>query len=215
MTVSTSIQESPMEKKESTNTPGVRSQSGLLEKTPDNVSLARLLYDKLLLESDIEEAQGEITDEQDLIWRNQELAIKDKVDAYGYVLTEMKAELEKIIELKREATARITAARDRVTGHIARLKLRLNTLSEGSPLRGHIYSFLPYLSKRSEVDISQVEDNLIDLKVEISEADWKELISSVDKVPEYTILKRGTKVSQLPEDHPAVTTKRTASVRMT
>jgi len=73
----------------------------LLEKTPDNVSLARLLYDKLLLESDIEEAQGEITDEQDLIWRNQELAIKDKVDAYGYVLTEMKAELEKIIELKR------------------------------------------------------------------------------------------------------------------
>jgi len=193
----------------------------LLEQTPNNVSLAKLLYDKLLLESDIDEAQGEITDEQDLIWRNQELAIKDKVDAYGYVLTEMKAELEKIKELKREATARITAARDRVTGNIARLKLRLNSLSEGSPLRGHIYSFLPYISMRREVDIKQVEDNLINLTIEISEANWNSMLSSAyglrdpRDIPEFTILKRGAKVSQLPEDHPAMTTKRTASVRMT
>jgi hypothetical protein len=190
-------------------------QSDLLEQTPKNVTLAKLLYDKLLLENDIEEAQGEITDEQDLIWRNQELAIKDKVDAYGYVLTEMKAELDKIKELKREATARITAARDRVTGNIARLKLRLNSLSEGAALRGHIYSFLPYLSVRREVDIEQVEDNLIDLTIEITEANWKELLDSAKVVPEFKILKRGAKVSQLPDDHPAVSSKRTGSVRMT
>ena len=195
MTVSSDTQERPVTTKASTNTDGVNPSltetSDLLEQTPNNVSLAKLLYDKLLLESDVEEAQGEITDEQDLIWRNQELAIKDKVDAYGYVLTEMKAELEKIKELKREATARITAARDRVTGNIARLKLRLNNLSEGSPLRGHIYSFLPYISMRREVDIKQVEDNLIDLKVEISEANWNELLASAKVVPEFKILKRG------------------------
>lgn len=193
----------------------------MLEQTPNNISLAKLLYDKLLLESEVEEAQGEITNEQDLIWRNKELAIKDKVDAYGYVLTEMNAELTKFKELKREATARITAAQSRILGNIARLKLRLNSLSEGSPLRGHIYSFLPYLSKRSEVDIKQVEDNLINLKVEISEANWNSILfraygsSDPRDIPEFTILKREAKVSQLPEDHPAVTTKRTASVRMT
>lgn len=187
----------------------------MLETTPNNISLAKLLYDKLTLENEIEEALGEITDEQDLIWNNQTLAIKDKVDAYGYVLTEMKAELQKVLELKREATARITNVQERVLNNIARLKLRLNRLSEGSPLRGHIYSFLPYASIRRELDINLVEDNQIDLKVEITEASWNELLACAKVVPEFKILKRGAKVSQLPEDHPAVTTKRTASVRMT
>ena len=220
MTASTNTQERPATTKESTNTLGAnQSQTekpDLLEQTPNNVSLAKLLYDKLSLETDIEDAQGEITDEQDLIWRNQELKIKDKVDAYGYVLTEMHAELAKIKELKREASARISTAQARVLSNIARLKLRLNFLSEDRALRGHIYSFLPYLSIRREIeDISLVEDDQINLTIEIKEANWKELLSSVDNVPEFTILKRGAKVSQLPEDHPAVTTKRTASVRMT
>ncbi len=173
-----------------------------------------MLYDKLCLETEIMTNDGEITDEQDLIWQNQELQIKDKVDSYGYVLTELKAELDKIKELKREATARISVASARVQNNIERLKRRLNFLGEGSPLRGHIYAFHPYESARTSVDISQVEDNLINLTVELKEAQWKELLASAKVIPEFKVLKREAKVSQLPDKHPAVTTKRTASVRV-
>lgn len=194
----------------------------LSSSTPDNLTLAKLLYERLTLSEAIESQDGEITDEQDLIWRNQELKIKDKVDAYGYVLTELKAELEKIKELKREATARISGATARVQSNIDRLKRRLNVLSEGSPLRGHIYSFHPYLSaKRSISDINMVEDSLVNLTIEITEANWNSILSRAyglqdpRDIPEYKTLKREVKVSQLPNDHPAVKTKRTASVRVT
>jgi len=164
----------------------------------------------------LEDQGGEITDKQDLIWQNQELAIKDKVDAYGYVMTELNAELDKIKELKREATARISGVSGRVQNNIARLKRRLHSLSEGSPLRGHIYSFHPYISKRREIiDMDLVNDDLVDMTVRLKEADWKELLASVATIPEFKVLKREAQVSQLPEIHPALATKRTASVRIT
>ncbi len=190
-------------------------KSDLSVSPPKTISLAKLLYDRLCLETEMVEREGEITDDQDIIWRNQELQIKDKVDSYGYVLTELKAELDKIRELKREATARISVASARVQNNIDRLKRRLNVLGEGSPLRGHIYNFLPYDSVRSEVNIEQVEDDLIDLTVELKEAKWNELLASAKVIPEFKVLKREAKVSQLPDKHPAVTLKRKASVRIT
>lgn len=183
--------------------------------TPTNVTLAKLLYDKLSLSEEIEETGGEITDEQDLIWQNTELAIRDKVDAYGYVLTELNAELNKIKQMKREAIARISIVTVRVQSNIDRLKQRLNHLSEGSPLRGHIHSFHPYLSVKRSVDIDLVQDDQAYLTIEIKEAMWKELLDGASVVPEYRVLKREAKVSQLPADHPAVKLQRTASVRMT
>jgi len=183
--------------------------------TPQNISLAKLLYERLILSSQVESQDGEITDEQDLIWQNQELAIKDKVDAYGYVLAELNAELDKIKEIKREATARITAAAARVQSNIGRLKQRLNSLSEGSPLRGHIFSFHPYLAVRRSVDIDKVEDNLIDITVRLKEADWKELLNCAETIPEFKLLKREARVSQLPDSHPGLKLQRTASVRIT
>ena len=178
--------------------------------------MAELLYDHLTLQAEIEDQDGEITNDQDLIWQNQELAIKDKVDAYGYVMTELQAELEKIKELKREATARISGVSARIQRNIARLKQRLHGLSEGSPLRGHIYSFHPYISKEREIiDIDQVNDNLINITVKLTEASWKALLHSAEVEPEFKILKREAQVSQLPEIHPALATKRTASVRVT
>lgn len=181
----------------------------------NKLSLAQLLYERLLLSDAIDKQGGEITDEQDLIWRNQELQIKDKVDSYGYVLTQLNAELEKFKELKREATARISGATARVQSTIDRLKRRLNFLSEGSPLRGHIYSFHPYLSVRRSVDINKVEDSLINMTVEIKESDWKELLDSAKVIPEFKVLKREVLASQLPDDHPALKLQRTASVRVT
>ena len=187
-----------------------------------SLSLATLLYQRLQLEDEIVSQDGEITDTQDLIWQNQELAIKDKVDAYGYVLTEIESELEKLRKLKREVTDKFQSAITRSQSNVERLKRRLNFLSEGSPLRGHIYSFHPYLStKRAVEDINLVETNLVNLTIEITEASWNGILeraygcSDPRDIPEFKILKREAKVSQLPEFHPAVKSKITASVRVT
>lgn len=207
--------------KESISTDG-SIQSGSLRKSgSSSLSLAELLYQRLQLEDAIVSQDGEITDTQDVIWQNQELAIKDKVDAYGYVLTEIESELEKLKMLKREASERISNAINRSQSNIERLKRRLNFLSEGSPLRGHIYSFHPYISvRRSVEDINLVETHLVNLTIEITEANWQSILSSAygsrdpRDIPEYKILKREAKVSQLPEIHPAVKSKITASVRV-
>ncbi len=186
-----------------------------------SLSLADLLLQRLQLEGEIVSQDGEITDEQDTIWRNQEVQIKDKVDAYGYVLSKLESELEEIKTLKREVSDRFRRAENRAQSNIGRLKQRLNLLSEGSPLRGHIYSFHPYQTeKRIVTNIDLVEDSLVNLTIEISEANWKSILSSAfgsrdpRDIPEFKILKREAKVSQLPENHPAVKSQRTASVRV-
>lgn len=197
--------------------------SGSLRKSDSpSFSLAELLLQRLQLEDEIVSHDGEITDEQDTIWRNQEIAIRDKVDAYGYVLSKLESELAELKNYKREVSDRFRRAENRAQSNIGRLKRRLNLLSEGSPLRGHIYSFLPYLSeKRSVENIDLVEDSLVNLTIEISEANWKSILSSAygsrdpRDIPEFKILKRDAKVSQLPENHPAVKLQRTASVRVT
>lgn len=185
-------------------------------------TLGELLYQQLILQNQMVEAGGEITDNEDIIWRNQEIAIKDKVDAYGYVLSELDAELKKLSEIKREASARIQKAIDRAENDTARLKQRLNYLSEGSPLRGHIYSFHPYLSERREVaNIDLVEDNLVDLTVKMKVREWNKLLDAFAqvhqdlRVPEYKVIKREVLTSQLPDNHPAMILKRKESVRVT
>ena len=191
-------------------------------KLDSNRTLGELLYQQLILQNQLEDAGGEITDDRDLIWRNQEIAIKDKVDAYGYVLSELDAELKKLSEIKREALARVQKAIDRAENDTARLKQRLNYLSEGSPLRGHVYSFHPYLSERREIaNIDLVEDNLVDMTVKMNGREWNKLIDAYVqyhqdiRIPEYKVIKRETRVSQLPPDHPALIVKRKQSVRVT
>jgi len=181
------------------------------------VSLANLLLQRLQLEDEIVSQEGEITDDQDIIWRNQEIAIKDKVDAYGYVLNQLDSELEKLKTLKREVSDRIHQASERTQSNIRRLKQRLHHLSEGSPLRGHIYSFHPYLAERRMIrDINLVENSLVNLTIEITEANWQSILGRVTSdIPEFKILKREARVSQLPDFHPAVESKITASVRIT
>ena len=185
-------------------------------------TLGELLYQQLILRNQLEEAGGEITDNEDIIWRNQEIAIKDKVDAYGYVLSELEAELKKLSEIKREASARIQKAIDRAENDTARLKQRLNYLSEGSPLRGHIYSFHPYQSVRREVaNIDLVEDDLVDMTVKMKVREWNKLLDAFAqvhqdlRVPEYKVIKREVLTSQLPDNHPALILKRKESVRVT
>lgn len=200
----------------------MRLRSELQSASLNKQNLGELLYQQLILREKIENAGGEITDDEDIIWRNQEIAIKDKIDAYGYVLSELDAELKKLHEIKREASARVQKAIDRAENDTARLKQRLNYLSEGSPLRGHIYSFLPYLSERREVaNIDLVEDSLVDLTIRMKARDWNKLLDAFAqvhqdlRVPEYKVVKRDTSVSQLPSDHPAVIVKRKPSVRIT
>ena len=188
----------------------------LTEQSSTSKSLSRLLYDQLVLRDDIQEAEGEITEEQDLIWRNQEIEIKDKVDAYGEVLSTLEADIEKLKYIKREAGTRVSKALSRTEKTYARLKERLNFLSAGSPLRGYTYSFHPYQSEKREVwDISAVSSEHIYLNIEIKESLWKELLEVMPHPMGYSIKKKFAKVSELPNDHPAVVVTRKPSVRIT
>lgn len=185
------------------------------------MTLYQLLDDQKALESFFNDGGGEITDDQDIIWLNQEVAIKDKIDSYGFILSEMEAEKEKIDKtIKKEANARIKAAVDRIDGRIQKLKSRLNHLSEGSPLRGHTYSFHPYIAKKRTIsDITKLDDSQIYVTIEIRKDYLEQLLDAVESadVPAdlYSVKKETGKLSDLPEDHPAIETVETPSVRIT
>ena len=142
--------------------------------------LSQLLYDRLTLEDEIVDADGEITDAQDLVWQSQEVTIKDKIDAYGEVLSTLKADIERLKHIKREAGLRVKKALTRTEATYARLKQRLNLLSAGSPLRGHTYAFHPYQSEKREVlNMDALSSEQLYLQVEIKESDWQKILKSV------------------------------------
>ena len=200
------------------NSESRRSKKSTREVTKSNSTLpplSQLLYDRLTLEDEIVDAEGEITDAQDLIWRNQEITIKDKIDAYGEVLSTLEADIEKLKYIKREAGLRVKRALTRTEATYARLKQRLNLLSAGSPLRGHTYAFHPYQSEKREVlDMGALSSEQIYLHVEIKESDWKVIQDEMLNI-NFSIKKRFAKVSDLPSDHPALMVTRKPSVRIT
>lgn len=176
--------------------------------------MSKLLDNQKQLIDIIKDAEGEITEEQDLIWQNQDIAIKDKVDAYGYVLSNLKAEQDMIKQIKKEANERVKQAQLRVENAQDRLKSRLNYLSEGSPLRGHVYSFHPYLAKKRTVDIDFVEPEDILVTVEMSQDLVDILQSDIRFMNKIKISSKRVRVTDLPDEHPAVTIIQTPSVRM-
>jgi len=167
----------------------------------------------------LEEVGGEITEDQDIIWLNQQLQIKDKIDAYGIVLTDLEIEQDKLKEFKRKSNERIQAAINRAESKAKRLKSRLYNLSEGSPLRGHIFSFHPYIAKERKISEGhQTDDKYVYLTIEIRKDHWNDLLSHQPCVMNdtyYSIKKETVKVSELPDDHPAIIEYQVPSVRIT
>jgi len=175
------------------------------------------MMEKLLLASTIEEASGEITDEQDLIWKATDLAVRDKLDSYGYLFAELDAEKKKLDFIKTNGVEKLQSAISRVESLSKKLKLRLNTLSNGEALRGHIYSFHPFISTTSYIeDVEKLSPNETYLTIEIRQDYWDALLSDkqYDTKISFDIKKRAGKVSELQDKHPAVKTVLTPSVRV-
>jgi hypothetical protein len=169
---------------------------------------------RLLLEDAIQEAEGIITEEQDLIWQSTELAIKDKLDAYGFLFSELEAEKKKLQAIKASGLDRVRAAETRIENLEKRLKFRLNGLSGGETLRGHIYSFHPFMSKHLQIkDVERLAPSETYLTVEIRQDHWDRLVKPDDIL--FTIKGKKGRVSELLEDHPQVETFLSPSVRIT
>jgi len=167
------------------------------------------------MEEALQEAGGEITDEQDLIWASKDLEVKDKLDSYGRLIDELAAEKKKLAEIKASGVSRVSEAMHRVEKLEQKIKTRLNFLSNGESLRGHIYSFHPYNSTTHTVDVEKLSANEIYLTIEIRQDYWEEMLSRSGEGVVFSIKKKAGKVSELPEDHSAVMTVLTPSVRVT
>lgn len=181
--------------------------------------MAELLY----VEEGMEEAGGVITDEQDLIWQSKDLQVKDKLDSYGYLIDELSAEKKKLAFMKAEGVTRVSEATRRIEKLEQKLKTRLNTLSGGESLRGHLYAFHPYISKTRTVDVEKLLTNETYLTIEIRQDYWEEIYNGWkahcdywDVKPEhhFSIKRRAGKVSELSEDSKAIVTVLTPSVRV-
>ena len=184
-------------------------------------SLWQLMMKQSLLETDIEEAGGEITDEQDVIWQSNELDVRDKLDSYGHLIDELAAEKKKLAFIKASGVSRVSEATQRIEKLEQKLKARLNTLSGGESLRGHLYAFHPFNSKARTVDVEKLSASETYLTIEIRQDYWEKMIEETSWINErvlpkdcFSIKKRVGKVSELPENHQAVATVLTPSVRV-
>ena len=174
------------------------------------------------MEQYFNETGGEITDENDLIWKQTELDIKDKIDSYGFVLDGLDAQENKLKEFQDKfklGINKINTARER-------LKRRLNDVATRlgeAHLRGNVYSFHPFESSRRVIEHPELlKDNEIYLTVEIRKDYWDRLFDSVKKLEltedlytVYKIISSKGKISELSEGHPAVETINNPSVRIT
>jgi len=178
------------------------------------------MLEQLLLNTELEESGGDITDGQDLIWLSKDIEIKDKLDSYGYLIDELAAEKKKLAYIKANGVQRVSEATRRVEKLTQKLKSRLNYLSKGEPLKGHLYSFHPFNSKTRTADVEKLSSSETYLTIEIRQDYWNDLITAWNTesprqgaIP-HSIKKRAGKVSELPEDHSAIETVLTPSVRV-
>lgn len=180
-------------------------------------TLAELMMEKLLVEESIMEADGVLTEEHDIIWQQTDVAVKDKLDNYGYLLDELNAEKKKLQDIKSSGVDRVQAAVARIENLQKKLKTRLNFLAEGESLRGHMYSFHPYLSKKAYInDVEKLSANETYLTIEIRQDYW-EMLTTFNAIPNdiiWNIKKKVGKVSELSDNHSAVMTVLTPSVRV-
>jgi len=135
-------------------------------------------------------------------------------------MDELAAEKKKLAFIKANGVSRVSEATRRVEKLERKLKTRLNLLSEGESLRGHIYSFHPYESKTRTVDAEKLSADETYLTVEIRQDHWEDLIylwnhdgPRPGAIP-FSLKKRSGKVSELADGHPAVDTVLTPSVRI-
>lgn len=186
-------------------------------------SLGELLAVRKTLEDKLEEQEGVITEELEKVWDDNNTAIEKKIDSYVHVIRH----LESIAQMMKEREEQIATVRQRATNEVRRIKQRLNFLSGGERLYGEEYKVSPITSQKRQVDIDKVEPEYVRLTLQTNLLHWnyiREMIQRmgmempginekvIDGVKE---IKRDVLVSELPKDHPAITSTPTHSIRIT
>jgi sugar-specific transcriptional regulator TrmB len=180
-----------------------------------NKPLGLILQEKALLEAEIEEAHGEITEDLDSIWENNQMELAEKVDNYAWVLKHLDSVIENIRERKRKADKIIKS----IANQQKRIKTRLHYYCEqvSGPLRGHEYSFHPRISVKREVNIDKVEPDKLRITVTMMKDQYLMLRKVLDESGISIPMETGEatcNVTDLPENHPAITKEETPSVTM-
>lgn len=180
-----------------------------------NKPLGLILQEKALLEAEFEEAKGEITGELDTVWENNQMELAEKVDSYAWVLKHLDSVIVNIRERKQKADRIIKS----LTNQQKRIKERLHHYCEqtGGPLRGHEYSFHPRISVKREVMVDKVEPERLRISVTMMKDKYlllRKLLAEFDVSIPMDVGEMACNVTDLPEDHPAISKEETPTVMM-
>lgn len=185
-------------------------------------NLYDLMKNKVHLESQLEDADT-FTQELEAIWEDNNIELKAKIDAYGYVLDT----IDKDVQFLKAKKTKLNDIQKHLEKEKEKIKTRLNNIANGEPLRGNEYSFHPFTSRVTD----HIEENLVEPEYKTYSAtmNWHQMmlvkhlfsdtpatfdIAENDKAKEEIIWKENVSVSGLPENHPAIVYKITPSVRI-
>jgi chaperonin cofactor prefoldin len=176
--------------------------------------LGLILQEKAFLEAEIEEAHGEITEELDSIWENNQMELAEKVDNYAWVLKHLDAVIANIRERKQKADKIIRS----LTNQQERIKHRLRYYCDisGGPLRGHEYTFHPFNSVKREVNMEKVERERrkVVVTMPLDRFMASRYLQKLAQAGEAKVEHPKLGVSELPKDHPAIMAEETPTVTM-
>ena len=165
------------------------------------MNLYEIVKEKKHLEEQLEDCDT-YTQELEKIWEDNEIELKAKIDAYGYILDDIDSR-KKFLKDKMDKIKDIMKSLERTEKE---LKQRLHNVSNNDILQGKEYKFNPYISMRREVNMDLVEP---ERKKYIVTMDYNwftqfEAIANIDyNEAEYTYTTK-CNVTDLPENHPAI-----------
>lgn len=173
-----------------------------------------LIRDKKDIEQRIIDEAGELTEGMELLINDNSIQLKDKVDAYGYVMEKMESDIQYLKSKK----VRLNELQKVMEKKVTKIKYRLNELSSiDGELIGNEYKFKPYISKvAKEIDMDKVEPKYVTYVISLTHSAMMDVFDNI-KDNERTILednmKKTCKVSDLPKDHPAIIYELTNTVK--
>jgi chaperonin cofactor prefoldin len=116
-------------------------------------TLTALIEQKQHLETQLEDVLT-YTEELEDIWNNTNIEIAKKIDAYGFVIDDIKNKIEFLADKKRK----VTDIKQKLENEIERIKFRLNQHCDGNKLIGNEYKMHPFMSTTNTIDVEQVEE---------------------------------------------------------
>lgn len=181
-------------------------------------TMDKILSERVSLEETLIETEGEITEELERLWNQNDMDLKRKVDSYGFVLDELSNALKNIKAKKKDRDEKVKKAVVRIEREVDHIKARLNYFCNGQPLRGNEYSFHPYNSVDREINPLKItEDDKMKycrVNLEMSYGLWYFIKRSLSITDGSFTEKLKVLTSDFPDSHPALVEDIKLSVRV-